>query len=84
MIVLFHLILYLFRKNVSYKIVESSNGDVWAQSANGKVYSLSQISAFILAKLKLTAEEYLNTPVKNAVITVPASFNNSQRQVNLI
>ena len=46
----------------------------------GKVYSPSQIGAFVLTKMKETAESYLSTPVKNAVITVPAYFNDSQRQ----
>lgn len=45
------------------------------------MYSPSQIGAFVLTKMKETAEAYLNTPVKNAVITVPAYFNDSQRQV---
>ncbi|XP_065216791.1 heat shock 70 kDa protein cognate 5 [Planococcus citri] len=67
-------------KNVSYKIVKSSNGDAWVESADGKMYSPSQIGAFVLTKMKETAEAYLNTPVKNAVITVPAYFNDSQRQ----
>lgn len=71
----------MFRKNVSFKIVKSSNGDAWVESADGKVYSPSQIGAFVLTKMKSTAEEYLNTPVKNAVVTVPAYFNDSQRQV---
>ena len=64
---------------VSYKIVKASNGDAWVE-AHGKLYSPSQIGAFILTKMKETAESYLNTPVKNAVITVPAYFNDSQRQ----
>nr|AIU47026.1 heat shock protein [Phenacoccus solenopsis] len=67
-------------KNVSYKIVKSSNGDAWVESADGKMYSPSQIGAFVLTKMKETAEAYLNTKVKNAVITVPAYFNDSQRQ----
>lgn len=67
-------------KNVSYKIVKSSNGDAWVQSADGKMFSPSQIGAFVLMKMKETAEGYLNQPVKNAVITVPAYFNDSQRQ----
>ncbi|KAI2803530.1 Stress-70 protein, mitochondrial [Blomia tropicalis] len=66
-------------KIVSYKIVKSSNGDAWVE-AHGKMYSPSQIGAFILTKMKETAEAYLNTPVKNAVVTVPAYFNDSQRQ----
>ncbi|XP_055699383.1 heat shock 70 kDa protein cognate 5 [Phlebotomus papatasi] len=67
-------------KNLSYKVVKASNGDGWVQGTDGKVYSPSQIGAFILMKMKETAEAYLNTPVKNAVITVPAYFNDSQRQ----
>jgi molecular chaperone DnaK len=66
-------------KNLSYKIVRASNGDAWIE-AQGKVYSPSQIGAFVLIKMKETAESYLGTSVKNAVITVPAYFNDSQRQ----
>lgn len=68
------------RNNVSYKIVRASNGDAWVQGSDGKMYSPSQIGAFVLIKMKETAEQYLNTKVKNAVITVPAYFNDSQRQ----
>ena len=64
---------------VSYKIVNGDNGDAWV-SARDKNYSPSQISAFILQKMKETAESYLGTPVTQAVITVPAYFNDSQRQ----
>ncbi|KAJ8920431.1 hypothetical protein NQ315_005299 [Exocentrus adspersus] len=66
--------------NVSYKIVKASNGDAWVQGTDGKMYSPSQIGAFVLMKMRETAEAYLNTKVKNAVITVPAYFNDSQRQ----
>jgi len=66
-------------KSVSFKIVKASNGDAWVESM-GKVYSPSQTGAFILAKMKETAESYLGTSVKNAVVTVPAYFNDSQRQ----
>ncbi|XP_063911843.1 heat shock 70 kDa protein cognate 5-like [Zophobas morio] len=66
--------------NVSYKIVKATNGDAWVQGSDGKMYSPSQIGAFVLTKMKETAESYLNTKVKNAVITVPAYFNDSQRQ----
>lgn len=66
-------------KLVSYKIVKASNGDAWVE-ANGKVYSPSQIGAFVLTKMKETAESYLGKKVKDAVITVPAYFNDSQRQ----
>ena len=64
---------------VSYKIVKADNGDAWVES-EGKKYSPSQISAFILQKMKETAESYLGEPVEKAVITVPAYFNDSQRQ----
>ncbi|XP_063222349.1 heat shock 70 kDa protein cognate 5 [Bacillus rossius redtenbacheri] len=67
-------------QTVSYKIVKASNGDAWVQGSDGKMYSPSQIGAFVLIKMKETAESYLSTPVKNAVVTVPAYFNDSQRQ----
>lgn len=67
-------------KNLSYKVVKASNGDAWVQATDGKVYSPSQVGAFVLMKMKETAEAYLNQPVKNAVVTVPAYFNDSQRQ----
>lgn len=62
-----------------YKIVRASNGDAWVE-ARGKQYSPSQIGAFILGKMKETAEAYLGRTVHQAVITVPAYFNDSQRQ----
>jgi molecular chaperone DnaK len=68
---------------VSFEIVKSSNGDAWLK-AQDKVYSPSQIGGFVLIKMKETAEKYLGTSVKNAVITVPAYFNDSQRQVYLL
>lgn len=74
------MLIYSYRKSVTYKIVKASNGDAWVQGADGKMYSPSQIGAFVLMKMKETAAAYLNTPVKNAVITVPAYFNDSQRQ----
>jgi molecular chaperone DnaK len=64
---------------VPYKIVRGDNGDAWVES-NGKKYSPSQISAFILQKMKETAEAYLGEKVEKAVITVPAYFNDAQRQ----
>lgn len=67
-------------KTVTYKIVRASNGDAWVQGGNGKLYSPSQIGAFVLMKMKETAESYLSTSIRNAVITVPAYFNDSQRQ----
>ncbi len=67
------------KKLVPYKIVRASNGDAWVE-ADGKSYSPSQISAFILQKMKETAEAYLGQKVEQAVITVPAYFNDAQRQ----
>ncbi len=67
------------KKLVPYKIVRASNGDAWVE-ADGKTYSPSQISAFILQKMKETAESYLGQKVEQAVITVPAYFNDAQRQ----
>jgi len=64
---------------VPYKIIRASNGDAWVE-ADGKQYSPSQISAFILQKMKETAEAYLGQQVSQAVITVPAYFNDAQRQ----
>ncbi|MGY2050895.1 molecular chaperone DnaK [Methylobacterium sp. JK268] len=64
---------------VPYHIVRASNGDAWVE-ADGKQYSPSQISAFTLQKMKETAESYLGQPVTQAVITVPAYFNDAQRQ----
>ena len=64
---------------VPYKIIRAANGDAWVE-ADGKQYSPSQISAFILQKMKETAEAYLGQPVTQAVITVPAYFNDAQRQ----
>jgi molecular chaperone DnaK len=64
---------------VPFKIIQGDNGDAWVQS-RGKKYAPSQISAFILQKMKETAEAYLGEPVTEAVITVPAYFNDSQRQ----
>jgi molecular chaperone DnaK len=64
---------------VPYKIIKGANNDAWVE-ADGKQYSPSQISAFILQKMKETAEAYLGQPVTQAVITVPAYFNDAQRQ----
>lgn len=66
-------------KEVPYKIVQHSNGDAWVE-ARGQKYSPSQVGGFVLGKMKETAEAYLSKPVKNAVVTVPAYFNDSQRQ----
>src|SRR3974377_1233581 len=67
------------KKLVPYKIVRASNGDAWLE-ADGKTYSPSQISAFVLQKRKETAEANLGQKVTQAVITVPAYFNDAQRQ----
>ncbi|MGN6464053.1 MAG: molecular chaperone DnaK [Rhizobiaceae bacterium] len=67
------------KKLVPYKIVKADNGDAWVE-AGAKKYSPSQISAFILQKMKETAESYLGEKVEKAVITVPAYFNDAQRQ----
>src|SRR5256885_6848674 len=67
------------KKLVPYKIVKASNGDAWVE-ADGKTYSPSQVSAFTLQKMKETAESYLGEKVEQAVITVPAYFNDAQRQ----
>ena len=64
---------------VPYKIVEADNGDAWVE-ANGKKMAAPEISARILMKMKQTAEDYLGEKVTEAVITVPAYFNDSQRQ----
>ena len=66
-------------KTLPYKIVKSKSGDAWVE-AEGKEYSPSQISAFVLQKMKETAEKYTGQPVDKAVITVPAYFNDAQRQ----
>ena len=67
------------KKLVPYKIAKASNGDAWVEE-DGKTYSPSQISAFILQKMKETAEANLGQKVDQAVITVPAYFNDAQRQ----
>ena len=67
------------QKLVPYQLVKADNGDAWVE-AHGKKYSPSQISAYILQKMKETAESYLGQKVEQAVITVPAYFNDAQRQ----
>ncbi len=66
-------------KMVPYEITKADNGDAWVE-ARGEKYSPSQVSAFTLQKMKETAESYLGEPVTQAVITVPAYFNDAQRQ----
>ncbi|MFY0693147.1 MAG: molecular chaperone DnaK [Paracoccaceae bacterium] len=67
------------KKNMPFEVIDGGNGDAWVQ-ASGETYSPSQISAFILQKMKETAESYLGEDVTQAVITVPAYFNDAQRQ----
>ena len=67
------------KKNLPFTVIDGGNGDAWVQ-AKGEKYSPSQISAFILGKMKETAESYLGEEVTQAVITVPAYFNDAQRQ----
>ena len=66
-------------KNMPFEVVDGGNGDAWVR-AKGDTYSPSQVSAFILQKMKETAESYLGEEVDQAVITVPAYFNDAQRQ----
>jgi molecular chaperone DnaK len=67
------------KKNLPFAVIDGGNGDAWVE-AKGEKYSPSQISAFILGKMKETAESYLGEEVSQAVITVPAYFNDAQRQ----
>jgi molecular chaperone DnaK len=67
------------KKNMPFNVIDGGNGDAWVE-AKGEKYSPSQISAFILGKMKETAESYLGEDVTQAVITVPAYFNDAQRQ----
>src|SRR5712692_9632608 len=66
-------------KTLPYKVVKADNGDAWVE-VKGKKYSPAEISAFILQKMKQTAEDHLGEKVTEAVVTVPAYFNDSQRQ----
>ena len=66
-------------KHLPYKVCKANNGDAWVE-ARGQQYSPSQVGAFVLTKMKETAEAYLGSTVKEAVVTVPAYFNDSQRQ----
>ncbi|MBI2792539.1 MAG: molecular chaperone DnaK [Gammaproteobacteria bacterium] len=66
--------------HIAYNIIRAENGDAWVEGRGGEKISPQQISALILAKMKKTAEDYLGHEVKEAVITVPAYFNDSQRQ----
>jgi molecular chaperone DnaK (HSP70) len=64
---------------VPYKIVKGPNGDAWVE-VKGKQYSPSEVGAFVLTKMKEAAESHLGRKVSSAVVTVPAYFNDSQRQ----
>lgn len=68
------------KKVVPYSIIENNNGDAWVETSDGRKMAPPEVSAKILAKLKKDAEDYLGEPVTDAVITVPAYFNDSQRQ----
>jgi molecular chaperone DnaK len=70
-------------QEVPFKIIQHSNGDAWVQARDQK-FSPAQIGAFVLAKMKETAEGFLGKNVKNAVVTVPAYFNDSQRQATKV
>jgi molecular chaperone DnaK len=67
-------------KHLSYKVIRAPNGDAWVETTNKQSYSPSQVGAFVLTKMKETAEAYLGKPVKEAIVTVPAYFNDAQRQ----
>lgn len=69
-----------YAKTVPYKIARAPNGDAWVEDERGKMYSPSEIAAFILGKMKDTAEAFLGKKINKAVITVPAYFNDAQRQ----
>lgn len=73
----------LNKADLSYKLIKGPNGDAWVEDSFGKKYSPSQVSAMILTKMKETAENHLGSKVEKAVITVPAYFNDAQRQVRL-
>ncbi len=67
-------------KQLSYKVVRAPNGDAWVETTTKQQFSPSQIGAFVLMKMKETAEAYLGSAVKEAIVTVPAYFNDAQRQ----
>ena len=66
-------------KTMPFKIIRHGNGDAWVEDANGKQFSPSQVGAFVLGKMKETAEAFLHKKVANAIVTCPAYFNDSQR-----
>jgi len=67
-------------KQLSYKVVKAPNGDAWVETTNKQQYSPSQVGAFVLTKMKETAEAYIGKQIKEAIVTVPAYFNDAQRQ----
>ena len=67
-------------KTLSYKVVNAPNGDAWVETTTKQQFSPSQIGAFVLIKMKETAEAYLGKPITEAIVTVPAYFNDAQRQ----
>jgi len=67
-------------KHLSYKVVKAPNGDAWVETTSKQQYSPSQLGAFVLTKMRETAEAYLGKPIKEAIVTVPAYFNDAQRQ----
>lgn len=67
-------------QHLSYKVIRSPNGDAWMETTSKQQFSPSQMGAFVLIKMKETAEAYLGSSVKEAIITVPAYFNDAQRQ----
>jgi molecular chaperone DnaK len=67
-------------KHLSYNVVGHNNGDAWVQTTKGEKFSPQQVASMILTKMKETASNYLGSPISEAVITVPAYFNDSQRQ----
>merc|ERR1711957_267963 len=67
-------------KHLGFKVVRHNNGDAWVADKADKKYSPAQVGAMVLTKMKETAEAYVGTNVTEAVVTVPAYFNDSQRQ----
>ena len=65
---------------MSYNVVKANNGDAWIQTTNKTQYSPSQVGAFVLTKMRETAEAYTGGAIKEAIVTVPAYFNDAQRQ----
>ncbi|MDE4986278.1 Hsp70 family protein, partial [Francisella tularensis subsp. holarctica] len=68
------------KKKVPFAVIKADNGDAWVATQEGKKMAPPQVSAEVLRKMKTTAEDYLGEPVTEAVITVPAYYNDSQRQ----